>query len=519
MGDVKKTLCVVPNCKHESYFGDTKCILHCDKDESMGFANTSQFSDFFDALIDDVVEHAFRHRKESGYFQKEFLRGYLKKSNHQSDIVEFAKKLEIHFAQLVFPKRDEKYPFDYLQVLNKLGGIHFDTCKFTAFGLDISGAKCFFQDCDFQKNWLIYDLQILENVNNILYQQCTFDQDISVCSETDKRCTINIPLFHNCRFLGNVNFEGVDFKKPLFNDENPAQGTLKQLELTNCTFSDRFILNNYNVEDFSVVDTDFSSKFEFKTNTVADFLVVNTNFSEIADFYGSKFELFLMERNIFKDFVGFEDCRFGITDASDFACVATFKYVTFLSFANFRNTSFYGGLDVEFINLKEPPNFLNSLVCPTYTNRETFRIIKHSFDKIGNNIEANKFFVLEMKKYKEELTESKEITQEKVVFILNEMISDFGQSYLRPISLLVCLGFVYTALVIGCEKNVLYRIYVPANNLLSGVSDCFNGFAMNILPFSKFLKPGMEFVSLIFYVIFAALIWQTVIAVKRHVRR
>jgi hypothetical protein len=154
-----------------------------------------------------------------------------------------------------------------------------------------------------------------------------------------------------------------------------------------------------------------------------------------------------------------------------------------------------------------------------YTNRETFRIIKHSFDKIGNNIEANKFFVLEMKKYKEELSESKEITQEKVVFILNEMISDFGQSYLRPMSLLVGLGCVYTALVIGCEKNVLYRIYVPANNLLSGVSDCVNGFAMNILPFSKFLKPGMEFVSLIFYVVFAALIWQTVIAVKRHVRR
>ena len=89
-----------------------------------------------------------------------------------------------------------------------------------------------------------------------------------------------------------------------------------------------------------------------------------------------------------------------------------FEYVTFLSFTNFRNTTFYSGLNLENSNLKEAPNFLNIDINPKFTNRETFRIIKNSFDKIGNNIEANKFFVFEMNKYEEEL-KKKPMSQEK----------------------------------------------------------------------------------------------------------
>jgi hypothetical protein len=485
----------------------------------MGFANTSQFSDFYDALIIDVVEQAFKYTAEDGFVRKESLIGYLKNKNQLLDASKFAKTLKVYFPQIVFPERDEKYPFDYLQVLNKLGGIHFDTCKFTAFGLDISGAKCFFQDCDFQKNWLIYDLQILENFNNILYQQCTFEQDVSVCSETDKRCTINIPLFHNCKFLGNVNFEGIDFKKPLFNDNPVLRGSIKSIEFNDCDFSDRLVLNNCKIDVMSILDSFFHSKFEFKNNSVDDFAVSNTNFSEIADFYGSKVALFVMERNIFSNFVGFENCMFGVEDDHDDSYISLFQYVTFLSFVNFRNAQFYSGLDIELINLKESPNFLNAYVPLEFTNRETFRIIKNSFDKIGNNIEANKFFVLEMKKYKQELFSTKGKWQDKAVFWLNEHISDFGQNYFRPMRLILGFGILYTVLVYGLEQNTLYNIYAPANPSLSQASDVLNYFAANFLPYSKFLKSGMEFVSLLFYIVFLTLIWQTVIAIKRHVRR
>ena len=45
-----------------------------------------------------------------------------------------------------------------------------------------------------------------------------------------------------------------------------------------------------------------------------------------------------------------------------------------------------------------------------------------------------------------------------------------------------------------------------------------NGWAGHILPFQKFLKLGMQLISL-FYMIFAGLTWQTVVAIKRHTRR
>lgn len=37
------------------------------------------------------------------------------------------------------------------------------------------------------------------------------------------------------------------------------------------------------------------------------------------------------------------------------------------------------------------------------TDRETFRIIKHSFDAVGNHIEANKYFAHEMQACRREL--------------------------------------------------------------------------------------------------------------------
>ncbi len=511
--------CIVANCQLEANYNDSKCILHCEKKSySEDFQQASLLPSFFSALVDNIVEQTFKYEKEEGLNRKEFLKSYLVSNINTFDIDKLTKSRAYSFSSICFSGRDAKDKFDYLQVLNKLGQIQFNKCKFSDIGLDIKGAKCFFQECEFLENWLIYDLQMLPSNKNTLYQHCTFKKDVDTCSETENRCTITSPLFYYCTFSGNVNFEAVDFKEPLFSDEQPKGNMINQLDISNCVFEKRFVLSNHVIKTLSMSNSLFKSKFEFKNNTVEECLVVNTNFSGIADLFKTRFARFAMERNIFEEFVGFENCEFGIKQDSSFENIAFFKYVTFLSFVNFRNTSFYGGLDIEYINLKEAPNFLNAQVPLKNTNRETFRIIKHSFDKIGNSIEANRFFVWEMKKYKEGLASSK-MTQEKIIFILNECISDFGQSYLRPIIWLTVVGVIYSLLVAGYKHDMLYHVYVPANNVISVVSNAVNDFAANILPFSKFLKSGMEFISLLFYTIFATLIWQTVIAVKRHVKR
>lgn len=74
-------------------------------------------------------------------------------------------------------------------------------------------------------------------------------------------------------------------------------------------------------------------------------------------------------------------------------------------------------------------------------------------------------------------------------------------------------------LILGHEGNLLYNLVPSANEAISSVSNVLNGIAANIIPFKKLLREGMEFTSLVFYIIFASLIWQTIVAVKRHTQR
>ena len=102
---------------------------------------------------------------------------------------------------------------------------------------------------------------------------------------------------------------------------------------------------------------------------------------------------------------------------------------------------------------------------------------------------------------------------------LNELISGFGQSYLRPVYLMVVFSVVCFGLDYCYEHNTPYAIYSPENNIIQSISNVANVASKAVLPISRFLKGGMEFVSLIFYIIYASLIWQTIVAVKSHTRR
>jgi len=189
-----------------------------------------------------------------------------------------------------------------------------------------------------------------------------------------------------------------------------------------------------------------------------------------------------------------------------------------IHFINFRKANFISGLDLAHINLKEPPNFLSATISPYNSNRETFRIIKYSFDKVGNYIEANKFYEMEMLKLKEEL---KLQNKRSAYFLLRlyEITSNYGQSYIRPIILTLLFSLAYWFLIIGYEHNILYSIYQPANYILESISNVFNGISKHIMPISKVLKEGMEFISLLFYITFTSFIWLIILAIKRSTKR
>ena len=220
-------------------------------------------------------------------------------------------------------------------------------------------------------------------------------------------------------------------------------------------------------------------------------------------------------------------------------------------------TRFSSGLDFSKTNLKDTPNFLNVYVDPKNTNRETFRIIKNSFNDTGNFIEESHFFVKEMEVYRKELNTrkkpfkinqivSKEFYFDNMAWFvvnINYCISGFGSNYIKPILMLIGLVFIYTFVtlwnewyfeghkhftsLVGLNTKPWSRWYFESHDYFMSwqwfdvISKFLNEFAVNILPFRVFVKDksGIEFISLFFYILFAILIWQIIVAVKRHTQR
>lgn len=496
-----------------------ECALHCLKKDYSYDWKEGILRKFYEDLLDYISSYAFEDKKQNDFINEKAFKNYLNGVNPTPEIKRFGSGQRLFFRDIFFPERDSRDQFDYLKIFNFIDSVHFDDCKFSAGRLDIKNADVFFQDSHFYKSWSVSDSKILRSQHDVLYQNCTFYENVDAYGYDESfNNHVKISLFNDCKFEKNLSLANLSFQSPIFNNTPEYDLEIKQLNIDDCKFTERFTLNNHTFKKVSISNTEFSSKFEFKNNVVDEFILTNTNFMSIFDAYETTFHEFESFKNIYHDFVGFEKCDFGYEGNSNKDYIAKFKYATFLSFTNFRNTIFHSGLDIENINLKEPPNFLNINVDAKNTNRETLRIIKNSFDKIGNHIEANKFYVYEMRKYKEELT-GKPITQEKVIFWFNEKTSRFGQSYLLPMGWLCITAILYHLVHLGYELDLLYKILPPANTAIRIISTYLNSVTSNIIPFVKILHEGMEFVSLIFYLIFASLIWLTILAIKRHTKR
>lgn len=317
--------------------------------------------------------------------------------------------------------------------------------------------------------------------------------------------------------IENCNFES-SFKLNGFDNEH-----LKRLELHGCNFAGDWL----EIANLEVLDTEFNSKFELKNRVIKNLKFSNSNVEGIFDAFRSEIEKAYFYKSIFEDFAGFEKVHFGVQNNYSENYIAKFIYTTFMSFSNFRETVFYSGLDLERVNLKENPNFLKADISQKNTNRESFRIIKHSFDSVGNYIEANRFFIYEMKKYRSDL-KFFEHPFKKFIICANWLISDFGLSYIRPLIILLISLWLFIEI-----QEIQNELYAQTINFLSSNSANFdnsivkafdrvsyiaNEGSKNIIPFNNLLghKQGFEFISLLFYIWFSVLIWQIVVSIKRH---
>lgn len=536
-------------CKLSKYKEYSECILHCTK-ETLSSLSNPYFKDydlFFDSLIEYILEQALLIKKDDPNITKENLVKYfslsdihfraLQKHDDLSDtengiehilpettkvlkyLLKYFQNTKIVFSKIHFPNTDGRDVPNYEYILKKLGEIHFNYCSFYITSLDLDEVKCFFQDCDFYEYWSLKNFKVSEELDDLeLYNACTFHEDVTASGAEKDKYILEYVQFNGCTFEKKLTFENINALKPIFKDWSGFESTIDILNIANCKFDNRFIVNNYNIGNVLFENTVFTEKFEFTNDTVNEMDITNCNFEKLAEFYGSTFEQFKIFKSIFTDYTGFEQCEFGKKYDIENQYIANFKYVTFLSFVNFRNTEFKSGLLFEDTNLKESPNFLNSEISFENTSRETFRIIKYSFDKLGNHIEANKYFSLEMKKYKEELSTDRNWSQERFIFWFNEKVSNYGQNYLKATMWLLISSFLYTLLIILSE-NTEFKDWLRNQDLILSTIKYLNSWFSSVIIFKKVLPKNLEFITVIFAILQSTLIWHILVSVRRHSKR
>ena len=532
--------CAFQGCTNNKFAPHEECALHCVKSNYQNDRRKSVLSEFYnllriyiaDFLATNPVSNSHNNQglfnSSSSAYQRDLgidlcqifrnydlddekTRNLIRRNNIHDSIV---------LSNIHFPDRKSKDSFDYFKLLKLFSGIHLLDCHLYIGNWQLEDVSFFFQGCMFYNQFDITPVGMLSNDTNCLFSECDFKDKVRV-SPTEMNSVFEDSLFSGCSFENDLVIERLIFQKEVISYTDNTQSKLFAIEISKCIFEDKIKINNMNLAYLSVEDTEFQSKLEVKETTAQVFIFKNSNVTKVFDLFGSNFIKAEFSKSIFNDFAGFEDVQFGSEqEKGNKEFLTIFKYVTFMDFSSFRSSKFNSGLDFSKTNLKDKPNFLGVYVDSKNTKRETFRIIKNSFDDAGNNIEANKFFVEEMKAYRRELKIKGCSWFSRLILFLNRWISNFGSNYMLPIGWLIASIFIFSEIIDWHSSFFIENKYFW-NSSFDNLSIKANNFARGFLPLSRFLvgRSGIEFISLLFYILFAVLTWQIIVAVKRHTQR
>lgn len=516
--------CSIGDCDNQAFEDLNKCALHCEKEcihENSRNTILSEFNRFFKLyIIDKALSVSGKDLDEESYRNEIVEYRKNNKPLHQSKI--FREKFceyEIGVHEILFPNTSL---VNYTETLMIFRNIWFDKCVFYIKYFNLKSTGVFFEQCVFKCEIYIEPAALFLLKKNSIFYQCVFEDEVYIGREGRYKYTFGESLFSGCVFENFIKFKNAIFKKEPFLDIGEREIKISTLEIRDCNFDGGFKLNSMRISYLWIENTSFLIGFWILKANISTLNCINVTVDGLFDASDSSFIRAKFNRTRFLDVADFEGVRFGEVNGKYLKSdqyVTIFKYVTFMTASNFKNTSFFYSLDFENVDLREQPNFLKSYVNSYNTNRETFRIIKHSFDSKGNNLEGNRFFVEEMKAYKRELN-NEDSKWEKLIFFANDIISDFGRSYIRPIAWLVVSLILYTILL-NAHASYFKKYQYFLHPYFDTFSVYANSAASNFLPFSRFLesKSGFELISLFFYIWFGILIWQIVVAVKRHTQR
>lgn len=321
---------------------------------------------------------------------------------------------------------------------------------------------------------------------NLYFDNCNFKEILKFCNIANR--TIR---FENCYFK-DIIFE--DFFQNPHADNKINAIFLKNINKVNnitvkdCEFYGKFYINKQYDEPYdkkleinklSITGTEFRDNFKLHNCEINEIELKDTDFEKNADFYLSHFKSGIKKDNTTSE-INFKALNFrGLALFGDtiFDKKFNLQYVTVEGYSHFRKAEFEEGLDLDYVNIQNEMNFfgvkkLDSNISKDNTSQETYRIIKHNFEKLGNKIEANKYHALELEQRKKVLeNEPSKNWKEYLVFKIHELSSEHSTNWLLSLSWIVIVGILTTIiskswLALFCLPLVyiLYKLtYIVSN--------------------------------------------------------
>lgn len=256
--------CNIENCDLNTYENNNECILHCvKKTDSSHYSDFLEERDeFFSKLASYIVTHCteIQDSKKGKVKNNPFnVHPYHSLSNNLERCDYFINnKINFKYVALKdihFPRPDYKGSC-YVSLLNRIRQIDFHDCYFYDTGLELEG-EVFFQKCTFCNSWSLFDYQILENVEDVIYSHCVFEKAVEFKPKESKdgknKNLSNSQFNYFCKFKDQLTINEAIIKKPIFNDEQGNFGKnnfAKKMSFNDCKFKENqeFYITPDNIE-------------------------------------------------------------------------------------------------------------------------------------------------------------------------------------------------------------------------------------------------------------------------------
>ena len=446
------SICSSTNCNLNTYDNYDECILHCSK-ETLDFFTIRL--EFYNSLKDYVAE------------------------NSSSD------NNFCHFARIAFPNADAQSTINYEKILEPIKQIHFDNCHFFTNCIDLDTPEIFFQSCFFHYDWTIRNYKLLENVDGVIYQDCTFLNKVDTYTTDDTWLYMyDYSQFdYTCTFKSAVTFYRAMFMLSPFNgnQENYKDNTFYKLLIENCEFGN-FVIYLKNQENGEIefkksriksnlkirseecgsYEEQQDNKAKLKTLKIIDchvdekayirigYLEVN-NFTlsnlrnpqnselNIGDCHFNSFALSnfrnigrfkLYKINVFDDEKGelFQIDNTSIGDA-DFQSICLTSFATVKLFDNIFSNVRY--TNMQWKEVVEVGQYNDSGITELAKKRDTYRVLKNIANNNNDQPQTLLFYAREMQCHKKLTIESRCNIKDFKRFFLKDIFCKYANGWLK----------------------------------------------------------------------------------------